>query len=215
MMKKLLASAVLAGLSLSALAQTSYNYYKFEDTPWNVSARMGITYNLVGSVPEGMSRSGLGLDFCIMEGQYCVTRRDILSLGLLDLQIDFRYLQKGMIFSSQPIGEIYKAAEDSRAKAHLTDFVFSFPFGYTHRFNSRLAASAYVAPGVGLIRYSNNVIEGDVQYKDSFYPVRDRAGFRLDLKAVLWFEDLGLMVRYQPIGFNSQKTFSIGLALCY
>jgi hypothetical protein len=214
-MKKLFALAVTAIISLSALAQSSYNYYKFEDTAWNVAGRIGISYNLVNNVPEGMSRSGLGLDFCILEGQYLITKNSIVSLGILDIQLDFRYLQKGNIFESVPMGDIYRAAEDSRAKAHITDVAFSFPFGYTQRFSSRWAASLFVAPGLGLIRYHNDYIADDVHYHDNFYPIRERTGFRLDLKAIVWFEDMGLMLRYQPIGFNKQSTFSVGLAVCY
>ena len=214
-MKKLFALAVTAIISLSALAQSSYNYYKFEDTAWNVAGRIGISYNLVNNVPEGMSRSGLGLDFCILEGQYMITKNSIVSLGILDIQLDFRYLQKGNIFESVPMGDIYRAAEDSRAKTHITDVAFSFPFGYTQRFSSRWAASLFVAPGLGLIRYHNDYIADDVHYHDNFYPIRERTGFRLDLKAIVWFEDMGLMLRYQPIGFNKQSTFSVGLAVCY
>ena len=205
----------MAVISLSALAQTNYNYYKFEDTPWNVAGRIGISYNIVNNVPEGMSRSGLGLDFCVLEGQYMLTKNSILSLGLLDLQLDFRFLQKGKIFGSYPMGTIYNAQEDSRAKANITDVCFSFPFGYTQRFSSRWAASLFVAPGLGLVSYHNDYIADGVHYKDNFFPIRERAGFRLDLKAVVWFEDMGLMLRYQPVGFNKQSTFSVGLAICY
>ena len=215
MMKKLFALVAMAVISLSALAQTTYNYYKFEDTAWNVAGHVAISYNIVNNVPEGMSRSGLGLDFCIVEGQYMITKNSIVSLGLLDIQLDFRYLQKGKIFGSYPMGGIYKAQEDSRAKAHVRDLAFSFPFGFTQRFNSRLAASIYVAPGLGLIRYHNNYIAEDVHYKDNFFPIHGRTGFRLDLRAIVWYEDLGLMVRYQPVGFNKQSTFSVGLAICY
>jgi hypothetical protein len=214
-MKKLFALAVTAIISLSALAQSSYNYYKFEDTAWNVAGRIGISYNLVNNVPDGMSRSGLGLDFCILEGQYMITKNSIVSLGLLDIQLDFRYLQKGNIFGSVPMGDIFKAEEDSRAKAHVRDLAFSFPFGFTQRFSSQWAASIFVAPGLGLIRYHNDYIAEDVHYHDNFYPIHARTGFRLDLRAIVWFEDMGLMVRYQPIGFNKQSTFSVGLAICY
>jgi len=214
-MKKLFALAVTAIISLSALAQSSYNYYKFEDTAWNVAGRIGISYNLVNNVPDGMSRSGLGLDLCLLEGQYMITKNSIVSLGLLDIQLDFRYLQKGNIFGSVPMGDIFKAEEDSRAKAHVRDLAFSFPFGFTQRFSSQWAASIFVAPGLGLIRYHNDYIAEDVHYHDNFYPIHARTGFRLDLRAIVWFEDMGLMVRYQPIGFNKQSTFSVGLAICY
>ena len=224
MMKKLLALAVMASMGFSALAQTTHRPYKFEDTTWDIGGRSAITYNYVSNVPNNMSHSGLGLDFCIMEGQFHLSRGSVLSLGLLDLQIDFRYLQKGYVFHS--IGGIVPALQDSRAKGYLTDFTFSFPFGYTQKFTSRLAASLFVAPGVGLVRYRSDYIDGDVHYKNSYYPIRNRAGFRLDLKAVLWFEDLGLVVRYQPVGLNTLRapgesgsgnttTFSIGIAFCY
>ncbi len=225
MMKKLFALAIMAVMSLSALAQTSYNYYKFEDSPWNIAGRIGITYNYVNNVPNGMSHSGLGTDFCFIEGQYMLTKSDIFSLGLLNLQLDIRYLQKGNIFGSAPMGSIYKADEDARAKATVTDVCFSFPFGYTRRFNNQWAASIYVAPGIGLVSYHNDYIADGVRYKDNFYPIRERTGFRLDLKAIVWFEDMGLMLRYQPIGLNHtpapgetlgrSSTFSIGLTVCY
>ncbi|MBO4624285.1 MAG: hypothetical protein J5646_02160 [Bacteroidales bacterium] len=237
-MKKLFVSALLATIGFSALAQTAYGTYKFEDSTWNIGGRFAIGYNYVTNVPDHMSHSGLGLDFCIMEGQYFITPNSILSLGLLDLQIDFRYLQKGYIFSpveyypdyghasgtNLPDGNIagiHQASQDSRAKGHMTDFTFSFPFGFTQKFSSRLAASVYVAPGVGLIRYNSDYISGDVHYKNGYYPNKNRAGFRLDLKAILWFEDLGLVVRYQPVGFtiadggHKSNTFSVGLAFCY
>ena len=225
MMKKLFALVAMAVMSISALAQSSYNYYKFEDSTWNIAGRMGITYNLVNNVPAGMSRSGLGLDFCIMEGQYLINRNSILSLGLLDLQIDFRYLQKGHIFDSTPAGAIV-GTPDYRSKARVRDLAFSFPLGYTQRFNSRWAASLFVAPGVGLVRYFNDYVADDVHYQDNFFPISSRAGFRLDIRAVLWFEDMGLMLRYQPVGLNTLRapgesgsgnttTFSIGIAFCY
>lgn len=246
MMKKLVALALLGILSLTAFAQTATHSYKFEDSLFDFGGRIGISYNNVSNVPDGMSRSGLGLDFCIMDLQYRVAPNSILSLGVLDLQIDFRYLQKGNVFYAsyynpqQPntslvygyldvfsdinfgnIPFILKALEDSRAKARLSDFTFSFPLGFTQKFGSRWAASLFVAPGVGLISYRNDYISGEVHHKDKFYPTKNRAGFRLDLKAVVWFEDMGLQLRYQPVGFtlpnseNKNRTFSVGLVFNY
>ena len=232
MMKKLFSVAAMALIGLSALAQTTISYYKFDDTAWNIAGRMGITYNFVTGVPDHMSHNGLGLDFCIFEGQYQLSEKSMLSLGVLDLELDFRYLQKGYIFSTSkivkgclvtdgPWDAIVRAPEDSRAKSHLTDLVFSFPFGFTQKLANRWEASVYVAPGLGLIRYHNNYISEDVHYNSNYYPIRHRTGFRLDLKAVLWHEDMGLMLRYQPIGFtheNSDKknqTISLGLTFRY
>lgn len=232
MMKKLFTVAILAVISLSALAQTSSTYYKFEDTAWNIAGRFGVSYNFVTGVPDHMTHNGLGLDICLFEGQYRISENSMVSLGVLNLEIDFRYLQKGYIFAQSTIEKgdlvtdgpwdaIVKAPEDARAKAHFTDIVFSFPFGFTQKLASRWSASVYVAPGLGLVRYHNNYIDGDVHYRSSYYPIHHRTGFRLDLKAVVWHEDLGLMVRYQPIGYTHQvsdkknQTVSVGLAFRY
>lgn len=231
-MKKLFTVAILAIFSLSALAQTTTNYYKFEDTAWNISGRMGITYNFVTGVPDHMSHNGLGLDLCLFEGQYRLSDKSMVSLGVLNLEIDFRYLQKGYIFSTSktvegclvtdgPWDAIVRAPEDSRAKSHFTDVVFSFPFGFTQKLANRWEASVYVAPGLGLVRYHNNYINEDVHYNSNYYPIHHRTGFRLDLKAVVWHEDLGLMLRYQPIGFTHEEsdkknqTISLGLTFRY
>jgi hypothetical protein len=231
-MKKLFTVAILAVVSLSALAQTTTTYYKFEDTAWNIAGRFGISYNFVTSVPDNMSHNGLGLDLCLFEGQYRLSEKSMVSLGVLNLEIDFRYLQKGYIFTQGKLQEgclvtdgpwdaIVRAPEDSRAKAHLTDVVFSFPFGFTQKLSNRWEASVYVAPGLGLVRCHNNHISEDVHYHTSYYPIHNRTGFRLDLKAVIWHEDMGLMLRYQPIGYTHQEsdkknqTISLGLTFRY
>ena len=78
-----------------------------------------------------------------------------------------------------------------------------------------------MAPGVGLISYHNNHILGDIHHWDRFYPTQGRVGFRLDLKAALWFEDVALYFRYRPVTYtfadSGQKTntFSVGLAFRY
>ena len=232
MMKKLFTAAAMALIGLSAWAQTTTNYYNFEDSAWNIAGRMGISYNWVSDVPDHMSHSGLGLDFCIFEGQYLLSDKSMVSLGVLDIQIDFRYLQRGFIFTSSKLQEgclvtdgpwdaIVKAPEDTRAKASFRDVVFSFPLGFTQKLSSRWSASVYVAPGLGLVRYRNDFINEDIRYKNSYYPVHNRTGFRLDLKAVIWHEDMGLMFRYQPIGCTHQEsdkknqTFSLGLTFRY
>lgn len=221
MMKKLFALALLACASLSAQAQSYRMGRSAWDSPWDFGGHFAITYNYVGGVPQHMSHSGLGLDFCFFEGQYHINSNSMVSLGILDLQVDFRYPQKGHIFGSSPVGSIIRATEDSRAKAYFSDVAFTFPLGFTQKFNARWAASLYVAPGLGLVSYNNNYIAQEVHHRDNFFPIYNRASFRLDVKAVLWFEDLGITFRYQPVGFTlpdggrKNQTFSVGLAFCY
>jgi hypothetical protein len=192
-----------------------------------------ISFNSISNTPEHMSRAGLGLDLCLYQVEYQVARNTILSLGLVDLQFDFRYLKKGYTFAYQlPDGVapasslspdypayISHSEQDARAKAHMTDFAFMFPIGFTQRFSTRWSGSLYVTPGVGLVSFRNDWIEDGIHHKDHFHPTSHRAGFRLDVKALVWFEDMGLYLRYQPVGpriqEKQQNLFSLGLAFRY
>lgn len=223
-MKKLFVITLFSTLCLSAAAQR-----EIVNSRWDMGGSAAISYNLVSNAPQNMSPHGLGLDFCLFQIEYRPAAHTALSLGLLDLMLDFRYLQKGYVFENLITGlgssnsnvVIVRANEDARAKGNMTDFTFAFPLGITQRLAPRWSVSAYVIPGIGLVSYNTNYIFGGIHHKDRFYPTSGRAGFRLDVKAVVWFEDLGLFFRYRPIGFtpagNDKKmgTFSAGLTFRY
>jgi hypothetical protein len=46
------------------------------------------------------------------------------------------------------------------------------------------------------------------------YPVNGHVGFRLNLKAVIWYSDFGVVLRYQPIASKDMGTtmLSVGIA---
>lgn len=224
MMKKLLVIALLAAIGTHAAAQREVLFSK-----WDMSGNGAISYNVATPTPDNMSVHGLGLDLCLFQIDYKPALNTTLSVGLLDLLLDFRYLQKGYVFQSHSTGfgnagtvvTIERAAQDARAKAHLRDLTFSFPLGITQRLAPRWSVSASVAPGVGLIAYHTDYILGDMHHNEDFHPTRGRVGFRLDVKAALWFEDLGLYFRYRPVGYTlagsdkNTHTFSVGLAFRY
>lgn len=215
-MKKLALTSLIALVAMSAFASDN-------DTKWDFCGRVGATYNYVNNIPDGMSHSGLGIEFAIIEIGFPVSSSTTLSLGLLDLQWDTRYLQKDRLFlgaSDEYLGYINPLELDG-AKAHLSDFTFTFPLGISQKFGGNWGASLYVAPGVGSVSYVNKYTSDNVKHRDSFRPTKDRFGFRLDIRAIIWHEDLGLTLRYQPIGFTavgmdkSMQTFSVGLSFRY
>lgn len=208
-MKKLVSAAFAVLILASASARE-------KDSKWDISGYAGASYNSIVSVPDNMSHSGLGLDFCLIRAEYGLSRKTSATLGILDLQIDYRYLDKGHMFQDIPF-RIVTAPEDAKAKSHMRDFAFSFPVGISYHINSRCAAELAVAPGVGCVSYFNDYIQDDIRHKDRFRPNSDRWGFRLDAKAMVWYEDLGLYLRFQPVGVPSDScrprvTFSAGLA---
>lgn len=215
-MKKLIITSLIALVGVSAFAGDN-------DSNWDFCGRVGVTYNYVNNIPDGMSHSGMGVEFAIIEIGFPVSSSTTLSLGLLDLQWDTRYLKNDRLFlgaSADYVG-LVNPVEVEGSKAHLSDFTFTFPLGISQKFGGNWGASLYVAPGVGSVSYENRYTSLNVKHNDSFRPTKERFGFRLDVRAIIWYEDLGLTLRYQPIGFTavgmdkSMQTFSVGLSFRY
>ena len=211
-MKKLLISLLAAAICLGASAGK-------KDVRWDFGAYAALSYNASFPLPGRMVTSGLGFDLSLINFKIYAAPGTALSVGILDFMADFHYLRRGSMFLSD--GVAARAIDDARSKAHIGDFSFSFPLGITQKFNGYWSASFFVAPGVGFISYNNDYIEGETRHRDTFYPTRGRTGFRLDVKAAVWYQDIGLVVRYRPVAFrtveNGQnlQTFSIGLAVRY
>ncbi|MBP5484203.1 MAG: hypothetical protein J6X99_08100 [Bacteroidales bacterium] len=219
-MKKLLATIFLACAGIAAMAQVEGVE---SNSKWDIGGSVAFTYNYNTNTPLHMSPSGFGIDLNTIEVQYHLSRTTTAALGLFDLLLDFRYLEKGYIFNED--GTVpEQVSVDGRAKAHYRDFTFSFPVSITQKFNSSWSMTLAVAPGIGLFSYNNNYVspygENSANHKDHFYPMNGRTGFRLDIKASVWFEDFGLTFRYRPIGskndsLNKVQTFAFGLTFRY
>ena len=211
-MKKLLITLVAAAVCIGASAEK-------KDIRWDFGAYAALSYNASFPLPDRMVTSGLGFDLSLINFKIYVAPSTFLSVGILDFMADFHYLRKGSMFLND--GYAVPAIEDARSKAHTADFSFNFPIGISQRIGGYWAASLYVAPGVGFISYNNDYIEGETHHRDAFFPSVGRAGFRLDVKAAVWYQDIGLIVRYRPVAFKtagtgkSLQTISVGLAVRY
>lgn len=210
-MRKLFVTLLLGAASTLAFAQHSTP--DFDPDGW---LAVGYNYNL--NVPDGMVHSGLCIDLCLFEYGFPVRATTTLSVGILDLQIDQRFLKKDALFNHDGTVSFLGV---TGATSSMRDFVFSFPLGVRQKLGGAWGASLYVAPGVGLISYQNKYVEDNMRHRHNVSPVNGRAGFRLDIKAAVWYQDLGLYLRYQPVGFNPKdsehkiQTLSVGLALRY
>ena len=218
-MKKIFAILLLAATCTGAMAQGVKDSLWDEDkdinvkignSKWEISPVLGATYNYTLNAPAGLSSSGWGLDLSLLEMQWKGWKSGSLTLGILDVNFDWQYLQKG--FSFNGVGGIIPALDGS---GHRADFTFSFPVGINQQLGKNFGFSLIAAPGIGFFTYRNEYISAGVHHKDLLYPTNDRVSFRLNLKAILWYDDFGVLVRYQPLASSDLKVnvLSFGIAL--
>lgn len=182
---------------------------------WSPSGWSAVTYNYYLNVPDGMLSSGVGLDFCLFEYQINPHSNTIFSVGLLDFIFDWRFLKTDLQFADDgSVGPI----QIKDANATLFDLGFSFPIGITQRLGRNISASLFAAPGIAWVNYRNTYSTDLVKHSDTFTARKGGAGFRLDVKAAVWFDFGGVFLRYQPIAFTPKgqekkvQTISAGLA---
>lgn len=213
-MKKVLFASIIALIGIGAAAQE-------RESNWKLDGHIAAMYNYAINVPDGMSHSGVGFDFKLIELCCKVSPATQLSLGLLDVQTDTRYLQKGNLFASTDILGVGTIVPQDGAKSRFYDISFLFPIGITQEFGNGWGGSLWVSPGFGRISYSNKYSTLGATHDDTFVPDKGRTGFRLDIKAAIWHQDVGLLLRYQPVGFTPDgqekkiQTLSLGLAIRY
>ena len=218
-MKKIFAVLLLAAACTGAMAQDAKDSIwnedkeinvKIGDSKWEISPVLGATYNYSFNAPYGLSNSGWGLDLSLLEMQWNGWKNGSLTLGILDVNFDWQYLQKGNKFDG--LGGINPALDGKGCRA---DFTFGFPVGINQQFGKNFGISLIAVPGVGFFTYRNEYIAAGVHHKDLLYPTNDRVSFRLNLKAIIWYDDFGVMLRYQPLASSDLKTniFSVGIAL--
>jgi len=197
-MKKIFLLLPLAAVCLSAGAQ--------EPDHWNTAHvnHIDFMYNYSFQTPEGMSASGWGLDFPLYEIQFTTNNGDSqFTFGVVDFNFDFNFLKKGNLFDDD--GTIFTPpASYSKTEAVLTAIGITVPVGYTHRFGDSWGASVSVAPGIDLGRYRNSFTYDEIRHDDDFYKTTGRMGFRLDAKLSVWYEGVGLVVRYRPFSYLNQ-----------
>lgn len=214
-MKKLFAYLILTSVCCAAFAQDEND----SDSRWSVgTVDSFLLYNYNIGIPEGMQGNGYGMDFNLLDVRYNAWRGGNISLGVLDLSLNYCYPDKGLSFN--PDGTILRVASDNVKKSYLNDISFTFPIGISQEFgSSKLGFSLYVAPGFGWASYYNDIVTDGIRTKVTYSRVKEKIEFRLQAKAVFWYDDLGVMLRYCPLAVAGEngprQSFSIGLCIKY
>lgn len=193
-MRKIFATLLLAAACVSAMAQTNPANELLEDSKWKVGAQFGFMYNFNATNVDGLNTSGFGLEIAPIVMRYEAWTGGSFTLGLLDMFFDFQYLIKGNRFVD---GTLILPVKD--AKGRISDISFSIPVGINQQFNEDWGISLTAAAGIGIVNFSSEYTDASYKHTDSFFNKENRVGFRLDLKANIWYQDLGLVVRYRPI----------------
>lgn len=218
-MRKLFTTLLLAAACTCAMAQTVKDSIwddtdiKIANSNWEVGVTFGLTYNYNFNAPAGLSNSGFGLDLSLFEMQWHGWKGGFLTVGILDLMFDWQYLQKGNAFDGQ--GNI-GGGFIKDAKGHRSNVIFGFPLAFNQQFSKDFGITVAAVPGFDFYSYRNEYLDmTNVQHKETLYPTKNRVGFHLDLKAILWYSDFGIMVRYQPIPSKDlgTTTLSVGIAI--
>ena len=207
-MKKFLTILVLSAVSMSAFAQKFED--PFKDTKWDMGFQWNFFYNHSFNAPDGLSPSGFGFEIMPIEMKWQGWKGGSFSIGILDMYFDWQYLRKGYAFSGAE-GVILPSVE---GKGHRFDLTLGFPLGVNHQFARDFGISLSAVPGIGFYSYHNRFEQDGVMHKETVYPTRNHVGFRLNLKAVIWYSDLGVVLRYQPIVSGDMGTtmLSVGIA---
>lgn len=208
-MKKLLTSLLLSALCVSAFAQKFED--PFKDSKWDLCSQMGFTYNHNFNSPAGVSASGFGMEVMPIEMQWKGWRGGSLSIGILDMFFDWQYLQKGYSFTGYA-GDIVPIGE---GKGNRFDLTLGFPVGINQQFSKDFGMSLSVVPGIGFYSYHNNYVMAGVRHKEALYPTEGHVGFRLNLKAVIWYSDFGVVLRYQPIASKDLNTTLLSVGVIF
>lgn len=218
-MRKLFTTLLLAAACTCAMAQTVKDSIwddkdiKFGTSNWEMGVTFAATYNYNFGAPANMSNSGFGLDLSLLEMQWHGWKNGFLTVGILDIMFDWQYLLKGYAFDGT--GYIYDLGIKN-AKGLRSNVAFGFPLGFNQQFSKDFGISLVVVPGVDIYSYHNQFNDNaGIRHKEVLYPTKNRAGFHLDLKAILWYSDFGIIVRYQPLATKDliTTTLSVGIAI--
>ena len=224
-MRKLFTVLMLASVCMSAAAKSDVfdfdvdkdvNISVFDkDSKWDLGLQIGFLYNYNKNTDLDLRRSGFGFELNILELRYQAWKTGYLTFGILNIYFDNQYLYKGKKFTSAGI------INATDGEGHLCDYSFSIPVGVTQKLGRKVGVSLYVLPGIGLVNYVSSYMDDSttvrIRHKDTIYDVDNRVDFRLDMKGVLWYGDLGLELRYRPVkaknNWYATNIFSVGAVI--
>lgn len=217
-MKKIIATLLMAAACLTAMGQNlndslldDDNSFSFGNSKWEGGVSIAFMYNFAMGAPKGMSPSGFGMEIAPVEMRWNGWNGGYVTVGILDMFFDWQFLQKGNRFSVLVPGEITDFGTGTGTRFN---FGLGFPIGISHQFGKDFGLSLAATPGVGWYRYSNNYDDENFHHQESFYPKENRVHFQLDVKAIIWYSDFGVIVRYNPLKAKDINTtiLSVGIA---
>ena len=179
-------------------------------------AYINFTYNYFPGAAEGVAPSGWGIE---LSGAHFGIRpwsSGIFTLGLFDTAFDFGYLKMGYNYGplnkDVAVNSIPPVPDGS--KSTVTNFAYMFPIGYIHNFaDSKWSAAILVSPGVGWNRYRNRYTLDNVHHEEILRIDRGGSYFRMDVKAIIWYNNAGVVARYTfPRDFKGPGVVSAGVS---
>lgn len=219
-MKKVFALMAAFSICFGAFAQESSilddwsdQIESREDDFLSSFAYTNFTYNNFLGAPEGVNRNGWGINFSVLHIGFNPWKNGRFTLGLMDMSFDFGYLLPGYNYASLD-KSIALAPTVLDSKSNIVNFAYTFPVGYIHKFGkSDWSAAILVSPGIGWDRYRNQWVSNNVRYEEDLRIDRGGNYFRLDVKAMIWYNYVGVVARYCfPKGFQGPGVVSAGIS---
>lgn len=227
-MRKLLAVLAAGLICFGALAQESSILDDWEakiegaeDDFFSTFSFLDFTYNnfLGASAKEGVNQHGWGFEISALHIGFNPWHNGRFTLGLFDMAFDFGFLTKGYTYAADlvdkqiiitPVG----AGVDSN-KSSIRNFAYMFPVGYIQKFGySKWSAAIMASPGFGWSRYRNEWVDSNIKQSTDMGIDKGDKYFRLDVKAMIWYENVGIVARYTfPRDFKGLGVVSAGISL--
>ena len=169
--------------------------------------------------PGQLRPSGWYGDMSIIALQYRPWRDgNVFSAGF-SAEVDVNRLKNGYSFADD--GSIIPSpAAWEGVKASYSDLVFGLKLGYVRELGD-WKTGLFVAPGLGTIQLRNEYslpgISG-IKHQDN---LNTGYGFRMGFMAGVWYQDMGVSVRYKPVigkktgGVPMYNSLQVGISVRY
>lgn len=220
-MRKLILTLALAGLAvIPAMAQDDLILEEKDpavsfDPPFyqndnekppvltvKASYSLSLGYSHLFNAPAEVNASGFGLDWDIVSLHIKPGRNaHTISIGLLDLAFNVHSLKKDYAFDDHS-GFIARPESWKKSTANLAEFDINFPIGYLYD-SKQVSFGLWASPGVGFNSFQNTFREDGFRHRNTY---GNRSSFRLNVKAAIWYRNLGIFAQYYPLAYTPKGT---------
>ena len=178
-------------------------------------AYTNFTYNNFLGAAEGVNRSGWGIELSGLHFGIRPWSGGRFTLGLFDMAFDFGYLKMG--YNYVPLNKdvaVNSTLVPDGSRSTITNFAYMFPIGYIQKIgDTNWSAAILVSPGFGWDRYRNKYTLDNVRHEDDLRIDRGGSYFRMDVKAMIWYDIVGIVARYSfPKDFKGPGVVSAGIS---